>query len=1033
LIKEWKDLMNEISDKQALLITVKSSEYFSRFIDQIDQFENKFANIEIWLGNLNIIQRKWIYLEPIFMRNSLPSETQKFKRIDEEFRNIMLTLNSNGKVQALFSISNIKDTLEMLIENLEKSQKVLNDFLEEKRNKFARLYFLGDDDLLEFLAKSKDKAVIKNNLRKLYQGITTLTLKEGKISRMKNNVIKEKIDLKSTVNLVDDLEKWLNDLTGEMQKTLATYLDEGVSGLRTSDFSNMKEYCGQICCVVVMVKFTSEIEKAIISKNIKSLLESTLNSIDKLTIIQSKIGENVLEIFKIKNLMLDLIHNREVAEFLIKTQTNDTSEWQFYKQLKYIYNKANLKVGMCDAFFDYTFEYQGSSQRLVHTPLTDKCYLTLTQSLRLGYGGNPYGPAGTGKTETVKALGQALGRQVLVFNCDEGIDFKAMGRIFIGLVKSGAWGCFDEFNRLLEEQLSAISIQIQIIQNALKQQISNIILLNTHIHVNFQSAVFVTLNPAGKGYGGRSKLPDNLKILFRPVAMSVPDNNQIAQTLLYAEGFKNAEILAQKVVSLFTLCKQGLSAQIHYDWGLRALKTILTVANQQIQSFLVSGEKADYDKEVEVLIKAIRINTLSKLTYDDTKKFNNLIEDVFPNARINDIFYEDLNRVLLESYKELNFEMIETQMKKVVQFHEACRQRMGVVLVGPSGCGKTTIWKLLKHSYTKLKQNVIVQIINPKSMPRNVLLGHMNHETGEYTYGVLTKCAREVEKQPLDTKCWIICDGDVDPEWIEALNSVLDDNRLLTMQNGERINFGNNVNFIFETDSLKFASPATVSRMGIIYMNEEDLEVKSVVNAWVKKQKESLQNNYFSWFESYFFESYKNLFGPEVGVKIMLNTTPYGLVNNFLFLAEGAETKGMFIDALIRGLGGVIGIEDRKRFAVEMFSLSGEKPANVSSPLTCYFDYGSKSFKEYMDINNNQEENSINLKDFNSIRSNPLIKTKTVQYYLDILKKWLETNDTFIIVGPEGCGKSLIINYSVSQIKSCQVTLNDHLGIDHKL
>lgn len=74
---------------------------------------------------------------------------------------------------------------------------------------------------------------------------------------------------------------------------------------------------------------------------------------------------------------------------------------------------------MCDAEFNYTYEYQGNAAKLVHTPLTDKCYLTLTQGMHMGLGGNPYGPAGTGKTESVKALGGLFGRQVLVFNCDE--------------------------------------------------------------------------------------------------------------------------------------------------------------------------------------------------------------------------------------------------------------------------------------------------------------------------------------------------------------------------------------------------------------------------------------------------------------------------------------------------------------------------------------------------------------------------------------------------------------------------------------
>ena len=114
-----------------------------------------------------------------------------------------------------------------------------------------------------------------------------------------------------------------------------------------------------------------------------------------------------------------------------------------------------------------------------------------------------------------------------MFNCDEGIDSKSMGRIFMGLVKCGAWGCFDEFNRLLPDQLSEISQQIQVIQAAIKNKEASVEVPGcTPSSVDFNAGIFVTMNPAGKGYGGRSKEPDNLKALFRAVAMSKPDNVQ---------------------------------------------------------------------------------------------------------------------------------------------------------------------------------------------------------------------------------------------------------------------------------------------------------------------------------------------------------------------------------------------------------------------------------------------------------------------------------------------------------------------------
>ncbi|KAI9332693.1 dynein heavy chain and region D6 of dynein motor-domain-containing protein [Obelidium mucronatum] len=1016
IVKDWKETMAQVGDNQSLLQSLKDSPYYKNFADKTQLWEQKLSGIDEVLRNLNSVQRKWVYLEPIFNHGALPSEQSRFSRIDADFCRICAAIAKDNRIVSVLSISNIRDTLTALVDQLERCQKALNEFLESKRSRFPRFYFLGDEDLLEILGQSQNPNVIQSHLKKLFAGVNQVDFDENISSIIAMKSLEgETVKLQTPVVLSHNVEAWLDTFAKEMQNTLRALLDQCLG--QTDIF----RFPAQVLELAEYINFTAKCSEAIKRGSLGALSRDLKIQLEKYTSFNSMSIDDPRERrvtdIKVKGLILDVIHFIDVVDQLQKGGVSSLSDWEWQRQLRIYLDKDSASgcvVKMNEADFNYTFEYQGNPPKLVHTPLTDKCYLTLTQAMASGFGGNPFGPAGTGKTESVKALGVLFGRQVLVFNCDEGIDYKSMGRIFVGLVKCGAWGCFDEFNRLDEAVLSAVSQQIQVIQAALKKKEKHVTLLSNSVDLNPNSGIFVTLNPAGKGYGGRQKLPDNLKQLFRSVAMTHPDNDLIGEVILFSEGFKLGKELGTKVVSVYSLCKQLLSPQQHYDWGLRPLKTVLGLAGR-----LLHEEKQHStigrQREVAIVVKALRVNTLSKLTFADGQRFNALIKDIFPEAKIEDISYESLSVAIKEVYDEMGLDFTDTQCEKIYQLHEACRQRMGVVIVGPSGSGKSVLWQVLEKAWRKVGYKLKKHVANPKAIDRHALLGRMDIDTREWFDGILTFASRQAVRESHDTHTWILCDGDIDPEWVESLNSVLDDNRLLTMPNGERIQFGPNVNFVFETHNLKFASPATVSRMGMIYLSDDTLDPQSIVKSWINKQPEDMQEKLKTWIKDYFFRALDWIIQNGDAV---VETTKAGIIFNGLSHVANVTEKIEFIYGLIRGLGANLQIDNRLALGKELLQWSNEPCPDLKRLLDFFIDHGRPVAYEL------SEPNDIDFKTIKDIEDLPVVETVDVKRAMDVITPWLQEGTPFILVGPEGAGKHMILRHCFKSVKATVATVH---------
>ncbi|KAI8435550.1 hypothetical protein MSG28_003843 [Choristoneura fumiferana] len=294
--------------------------------------------------------------------------------------------------------------------------------------------------LLEILSETKDPMRVQPHLKKCFEGIYTLEF----------SAAKEITGMISSEGEIGMVERWLQQLEHQM---IVSLHDVGSEAIAAYPSTKREEW---------VINWPGQI--AIQSNTLPDMVSRSTEQITGLVyLVQGELdpGHRVT----VEALIVIDVHGRSILEEMVEKNVRDITDFNWISQLRYYWRGEHPVCSMITTDVDYGFE-------------------TLMSALKLNLGGAPEGPAGTGKTETTKDLAKAVAKKCVVFNCSDGLDYKALGKFFKGLAQSGAWACFDEFNRIELEVLSVVAQQILSIQLAILRREKRFVFEGTEISLN---------------------------------------------------------------------------------------------------------------------------------------------------------------------------------------------------------------------------------------------------------------------------------------------------------------------------------------------------------------------------------------------------------------------------------------------------------------------------------------------------------------------------------------------------------------------
>ena len=445
------------------------------------------------------------------------------------------------------------------------------------------------------------------------------------------------------------------------------------------------------------------------------------------------------------------------------------------------------------------------------------------------------------------------------------------------------------------------------------------------------------------------------------------------------------------------------------------------------------------DSEQTTVMRGLRDMNLSKLVDEDEPLFMSLINDLFPGISLERAIYNDLEAAIDQEVKAAGLINHPSWTLKLVQLYETQAVRHGFMVLGPTGTGKTKCIHILMKAMTDIGIPHKEWRMNPKAITASEMFGRLDVATNDWTDGIFSTLWRRSHKLKKGEHVWLLLDGPVDTLWIENLNSVLDDNKTLTLANGDRIPMFPDSKIVFEPDNVDNASPATVSRNGMVYMSSSGLDWSPIFQGWLlymlaeKKVTQQESEILKSLFES----SYQNLYNyASNNLTAKMNLLECNYIAQTCQMLEGllppkedntslsqSHLERLYIFSLMWSIGALLELEERSKME-EWMRKNTELELPQYQP-----DSGDTIFEFLVDKKGEWEHWASHVEEY-------VYPKDSIPQYASILVPNVDNVRTdflihtiakqgkgVLLIGEQGTAKTVIINGYMSKYN-----IEEHLG-----